>query len=548
MNTRFKNLLKALPLLGLFFCVNLTAQISSFTVFDEVLFYDGYAGLLAEGDLYEPMPAEVLRHSNSRYAIKLTPAQVSQIGNKLKVDVTLKAACDNYDRIARVYLALVPQGQTTYVSNEVDRIELGRFITPFMNKNNAPMEVPFSFTTDNIAEILTDTSLSTQFDFWIELDVFGVPYAAQEQVAGCAGRIDTFYGTVVFSSEDDPTQTFDNPNFLLPLAADLQLNDYNATDVTDETIRILNFTLTEAVDDLSLFLITSNHGANSGGEEYNRRNHFIYLNDELIHQYIPGGKSCEPFRQFNTQGNGIYSSSPRTTRFWLSFNNWCPGDVIPNREIYLGNLPAGDHSIKIDVPDAIFAGNQGYIPVSMYLQNRKGFAEVCIDPTELVASNPTDVTMQLDWIENETATEWEILYGYQNNLNNQNFVTVSSTSEIIDQLQEGGSYSFYVRAICDEDDTSNWVGPINRGTILGIENHKKLNFSFYPNPSNGVIYLEADITIDDVIIYDTAGKNVYNIILNNNFGNINTSTLSMGLYLMEVSIAGVQTTHKLIIN
>jgi hypothetical protein len=75
-----------------------------------------------------------------------------------------------------------------------------------------------------------------------------------------------------------------------------------------------------------------------------------------------------------------------------------------------------------------------------------------------------------------------------------------------------------------------------------------LNFSFYPNPSNGVIYLEADITIDDVIIYDTAGKNVYNIILNNNFGNINTSTLSMGLYLMEVSIAGVQTTHKLIIN
>lgn len=541
-----QSLLKSLPFLALFFCLNITAQ-STFTVFDEVLYYDGYAGLVAEEDLYEPMPADVLRHSNSKYAIKLTPAQLAQVGNKLTVDVTLKAACDNYDRIANLYIAMVPQGATTYVANEVDRIELGRFITPFMNKNNSPMEVPFSFTTDNVAEMLTDPALAAEFDFWVELDIFGVPYAAQTQVAGCAGRIDTFYGTVTFTSEDDPTQTYDEPNFLLPLAANLQMNNYNATDVTDETTRILDFTLTEAVDDLRLFLITSNHGANAGGEEYERRDHFIYLNDELIHQYIPGGKDCEPWRQYNTQGNGIYSPNPRTTRFWLSFNNWCPGDAIPTRELFLGNLPAGDHSIKIDVPDAVFNEDQGYIPVSMYLQNRASFQPLCEDPTDLTASQAeSGDPITFEWMENGDANQWEVLYGRANIINEQTFVTVDSTQELID-VTLGANYSFYVRALCDDDSTSNWVGPVNAVNVLGLDNIALNSFKFYPNPATNQVTLEADVAIDNVAIYDTSGKLVYNNTLENTFGNINTSNLSKGLYLMEVSIDGASTTHKLII-
>lgn len=530
------------------FAVNVTAQTSSLTVFDNILFYDGYAPLVPAGDLYEPIPAEVLRHSNSRYAIQLTEAQLNSIGNKLTMDVTLKAACDNYDRIARVYLAFVPAGQTTYDSNAVERVELGRFITPFMNKNNSPTEVPFSFNIDNAAEIFSDTALRANFDIWVELDVFGVPYAAQQQVAGCAGRIDTFYGTVVFNSIVDVNQTYPNPNFLMSLSCDENLNNYNATDVPGETTKIIDFTLNQTVEDVTLYLITSNHGANAGGEEYERRDHFLYLDNDLILEYIPGGKSCEPYRQFNTQGNGIYSPTPRTTRAWLDFNNWCPGDVIPNREIYLGTLTAGQHQIKLDVPDAVFVNGEGYIPVSMYLQNRNSYQSICIDPTDLVASGETYNSVDFEWQENGSASQWEVMYGRTSNTGDETIIPVFDTQETIDNLTDNSFYSFYVRSVCDVDFNSNWVGPVTKRTELGIEESNFETFQFYPNPTQGSIFLQASVPIDTITIYDTLGKAVLTKNIGSLTSEIELSEISSGLYFMDVTINGAARSYKLIAN
>ena len=56
---------------------------------------------------------------------------------------------------------------------------------------------------------------------------------------------------------------------------------------------------------------------------------------------------------------------------WQSFSNWCPGDVIDNRIIRLGAMKAGEHSVKISVPEAVFPEQQGDIPVSMFFQGLK---------------------------------------------------------------------------------------------------------------------------------------------------------------------------------
>jgi hypothetical protein len=120
-----------------------------------------------------------------------------------------------------------------------------------------------------------------------------------------------------------------------------------------------------------LYLITSNHGANSGGEEYIRRIHNIYFDQNLVLTYTPGEPSCEPYRVYNTQGNGIYGPNPRTDAQWQSFSNWCPGAAIPIREINLGFLNNGAHTFKIDVPAAVFANNEGNFPVSLYLQGTR---------------------------------------------------------------------------------------------------------------------------------------------------------------------------------
>ncbi len=339
---------------------------STIRVFTSVKFFDGYAGRVSNPP---PLPG-VLRHRNDLYARKLEQSELDQVGNSLRINVIIRALCDNYDRIGNVNLALVPKGDTAYHPDSVQRLELARFITPFMNKNIWPDTVPYSFQADNVAHILRDSALRARYDFWAELQVFGVPYAAQTQIAGCAGRIDVFYGFLDFVTS--PPAPVLNNNVLIPLQFQHYLNNYNAaaTDTVDKTSRTIPINVPEDLTDATLFLITSNHGANNNGEEYNRRWHYVYFDDTLRLTYKPGRTSCEPFRRYNTQGNGIYGGSAMSDAQWQSFSNWCPGDVITTRTIPLGAVRAGSHKFLIRVPEAVFANREGYFPVSLYLQGK----------------------------------------------------------------------------------------------------------------------------------------------------------------------------------
>ena len=344
----------------------LQAQVT-IPIYDNVLFYDGYAGLVNE-----PTASDVFRLRNDLFTKKLTPTVISQIGSTLTLSISISAACDNYDRIGNISLALVPKNATSYVPADVDRIELGRIITPFMNKNVPPNLVPYTFSVDNVAKILKDTALNSQYDFWMEFELFGVPYAANTQIAGCAGRNDVFYGSLNLLTNVDSTTP--NDTFIKSLNFRNDLNNYQAgaSDAIGSTIRTINFNLPEAVNNAKFYFITSNHGANEGGEEYKRRIHHIYFDSTTPTQtYTPGEPTCEPYRIYNTQGNGIYGPSPQTPAQWQSFSNWCPGAKIPIRTLDVGNLSAGNHFFKISVPFAQFVGQQGYFPISVYLQGEK---------------------------------------------------------------------------------------------------------------------------------------------------------------------------------
>lgn len=342
-------------------CLNLNAQ-KKLTLIENGVFYDGYAKLVSE-----PTPENVLRLKNDVLTTKITSEIISQIGIELNIEVEVSALCDNYDRIGNVSLALVPKGTEKYNSNEVTHIELGRFITPFMHKNRTPSTVSYSFEAHQISSILHSKSLQQKYDFWVELEVFGVPYAAQKEVKGCEGRIDVFSGTLNFITSEKiytPEETFQ----FIPITHKFLLYNYDIehTDSIGKTQKTFTFELPENCQSGQLFLITSNHGANEGGEEYIRRKHIVQFDAKEVLVYTPGGKSCEPFRKFNTQGNGIYEREPKTEEDWTSWNNWCPGDKIPTRIIDLGKVKKGKHTFKITVPDAEFVDQQGYFPVSVY--------------------------------------------------------------------------------------------------------------------------------------------------------------------------------------
>ncbi|MFZ4545042.1 MAG: peptide-N-glycosidase F-related protein [Saprospiraceae bacterium] len=351
-------------LFALFVCC--TYAQTTITVMDSVIYHDGYAKLVADA---APRPG-VVKLRNDLFTRKLSAAELLSIGTKLQMNVFVSALCDNYDRIGNVHMALVPAGSAAYKPDTVKRIELGRFITPFMNKNVKPTTVPYTFNIDNVAMLLKDTAITDNFDIWLELSLFGVPYAANTQVAGCNGRNDVFMGKLeLVTNSPAPLQS---SNILLPLFFNNNFNNYqaNATDSIGVTQRTLRFVVPENLTDAALFLITSNHGANTGGEEYNRRFHFVYFDDALKLSYKPGRTTCEPFRKYNTQGNGIYGSSVKSPASWQSFSNWCPGDVIDTRRIDLGPLTKGTHTFQIRVPAAVFVNKEGNFPLSLYLQGK----------------------------------------------------------------------------------------------------------------------------------------------------------------------------------
>ena len=202
-----------------------------------------------------------------------------------------------------------------------------------------------------------------------------MPYAAQQQVTGCSKRSDGFKGTLVFETTT-PAQPATDKDVLVPIvmkrneAKGHNLNNYSeqGTDTLGKTTKTYTFTVPRDVTDGQLVIVTSNHGANEDGEEYNRRWHYIYVDDRLMLTYKPGRTSCEPFRRYNTQANGIYGYTARSDEEWQSFSNWCPGDVIDNRIIDLGAFTAGEHRVRISVPEAVFNQQQGDIPVSMFFQ------------------------------------------------------------------------------------------------------------------------------------------------------------------------------------
>jgi hypothetical protein len=346
-------------------------------VFEDVLYFDGYAARVDS----PPPPPGVIRHKNSLYARKLTTEELNSIGNTLKMKVTVRASCDNYDRIGNVNMALVSKDSSTYTPANVPRIEIARFITPFMNKNVFPNSVPYQFDINNIAQLLRDTGITNRYDIWMELEIFGVPYAANTQVAGCSGRNDVFYGSLQLIT-DTAAPPMGN-NLLIPLARQNNFNNYQAaaTDTLGKTMKTFSFTIPTKLTDASYYLVISNHGANSGGEEYNRRMHYVYADDSLKLYFKPGRISCEPFRVYNTQANGIYGSTPKSNDQWQSFSNWCPGDVIDIRRINMGPMDSGLHTFSIRVPDAVFTGAQGNFPLSVYLH---GKTSGTIDPADTV--------------------------------------------------------------------------------------------------------------------------------------------------------------------
>jgi len=99
--------------------------------------------------------------------------------------------------------------------------------------------------------------------------------------------------------------------------------------------------------------------------------------------------------------------------------------------------------------------------------------------------------------------------------------------------------------------TSNWASgaAVSIGTtcqVLNTAGFEQHSVIVYPNPTKGLVAIQSTETVT-ITVYDIVGKLIFSKQIDNQFQNIDLSTMSSGIYLLKVTNTnGAVQTHKII--
>ena len=89
----------------------------------------------------------------------------------------------------------------------------------------------------------------------------------------------------------------------------------------------------------------------------------------------------------------------------------------------------------------------------------------CPAPTDLVASNVTKHTAELNWTENGTASEWQMMINHDE----ENIIDVNGNPYILENLDPYMEYTVQVRANCGSGTVSDWSDEEHFITLVGCQ-------------------------------------------------------------------------------
>ncbi|MDP2687988.1 MAG: T9SS type A sorting domain-containing protein, partial [Aequorivita sp.] len=84
------------------------------------------------------------------------------------------------------------------------------------------------------------------------------------------------------------------------------------------------------------------------------------------------------------------------------------------------------------------------------------------------------------------------------------------------------------------------------GTNLGTADNTIAGFSYYPNPTTGVLNLKSVDNIEHVLLYNLLGQVVIDNRVNATTSQVDITGLSTGTYLMKVTVNGETGTYKVL--
>jgi GLPGLI family protein len=129
--------------------------------------------------------------------------------------------------------------------------------------------------------------------------------------------------------------------------------EYGSMFSSDKGLEV-TFDLPNDAKNVKLRYIATGHGGWENGDEYLKKVNTIYLDGDEKFAFVPWRTDCGSYRLYNPVsgdlGNGLSSSDG-------SRSNWCPGTTTNPVWITLGDLKAGEHTIRVTIPMGKPEGN-----------------------------------------------------------------------------------------------------------------------------------------------------------------------------------------------
>ncbi|MFL9845884.1 fibronectin type III domain-containing protein, partial [Flavobacterium rhizosphaerae] len=228
----------------------------------------------------------------------------------------------------------------------------------------------------------------------------------------------------------------------------------------------------------------------------------------------------------NNQGSvydvriGTDPTDPSTFISLIDSDGWTELEINPVQLDYVEKV--------IDIP-ASFEGTDVYIAFIMkgdqmdrwLIDNVKVVSE-CLAPTEssLTATNLGATTADLSWDNPSGATSWEVEVVADDDVPVGTGVVYTGTLPItVENLTASTCYKFYVRAVCGDGGTSDWIGPENFCTgVCEAEDQCTYSFVVWDSFGDGwngntMTVSQNGITMGTLTLPSGAGPNTISIAL-----------------------------------
>lgn len=314
----------------------------------------------------------ILRFANGTIAVRKVKFPEIKIGSQIFADVTEQSNGDAYDRTGSFFmiptdkalsfldglqngaktLPIYTNGNgkeyqgvvATEQYNPV--VELMRFFTPFGVKQYNYLELKDKAWAENVLyrqDISDLLPLLSGKEVWIGINIGNYDKGGHKVSANITSHSEG-------ESKAKPTRIV--PLFCTNNIMEMAGQEYGTMFNNEKGLEV-SFTLDQPMKNIKLRYITTGHGGWENGDEFVPKKNTIYLNGQEVFGFTPWRQDCGSYRLSNPAsgnfGNGLSSSD-------YSRSNWCPGTVTNPIFIDLGDLPAGNHTLKVNIPQGLPEG------------------------------------------------------------------------------------------------------------------------------------------------------------------------------------------------